>query len=144
MFNITLYGTNTKLTLDANGEVNESSVTGASPSTYTKDVYGIYETPNLSSEEFVGLNSYKSVINTLRKSYTIECQEVSLNNYSSELTSILSLMGKKYHYLKTNTFTYQLQTTNKVVGVVITGIETSTDGNNKFIKINLDKVVANA
>lgn len=144
MYNITLYGIDSNLTLDANGEVNESSVTGASPSTFTRDCYGIYETPNLDSEEMIGLNGYKSVLRTFRKSYTIELQEVTASNYSTELTAILNLMKKKYHYLKTNTFIYTLQSSSKVVGVIVTGIETSSDGGNKFIKIKLDKVVANA
>lgn len=117
MYFIKIYGSNTLITPDSQGEALGTTVLALTDLVTTSwTCYGVYLDLEDESEELSGGGAVIATISKFRKVYSIPIQEMDITDYPSTLSNLKSLLLKRYWYL---------QSDNTVVGAVPYTINTS-------------------
>ena len=139
MTTVSIYGTDTWITPDTNGEVAVTSITGT---TYTSVTFASYLLdPDLVIEGDVteGGGRYKNHSNVRRKTYVLKTQMQRYGLYPDFLDSIDLVLAKKNIYLQCTDYAATIHESGKAIPVVVTGFDTERVGLSRVKTIELQK-----
>lgn len=142
MFNITLYGLNSAIDTEANGNCLLSEVIPASFVSLDIDAYYLLFRPEKNSDVRTGAGGVKKDDNIYSDTFDIDTKQYQLSDFGTFQTSLLSVLRAEAKYIQVNTYDFNCFATTECMPFEV--MELTPENSNSWNSFKLKLVKANA